>query len=66
MAKMPEDYDREAIMKDWDSWRWYIKSGGGGTWPRDAFEAYLDYFEHYIESLPDAPEPAEHDRDRKK
>jgi hypothetical protein len=40
--------DRELIMKQWDSWREYIASGGLGTWPRDAFEALLDYFEEQI------------------
>jgi len=34
--------DREEIMKQWDRWVAYYKSGGGGSWPRDAFEALLD------------------------
>ena len=36
---------REGIMKQWDSWRSYIAKGGGGSWPRDAFEALLDYYD---------------------
>ena len=32
----------EAVMQQWDAWRTYIKNGGGGSWPRDAFEAMLD------------------------
>ena len=37
--------EREKIMKQWDSWRKYIAEGGGGSWPRDAFESLLDWFE---------------------
>lgn len=36
--------DRENIMQHWDRWRKYIAEGGGGSWPRDAFESLLDYF----------------------
>ena len=36
---------REGIMKEWDKWAEYHKSGGGGSWPRDAFESLLDYLE---------------------
>ena len=36
---------REGIMKEWDSWVRYYRSGGGGTWPADAFESLLDYFD---------------------
>ena len=43
--------DREKIMKRWDSWRHYIANGGGGSWPRDAFESLLDSFEEEIEEL---------------
>ena len=32
-------------MKQWDKWVKYYKDGGGGSWPRDAFEALLDKFE---------------------
>jgi hypothetical protein len=32
----------EETMRRWDSWRVYIAKGGGGSWPRDAFEALLD------------------------
>lgn len=35
----------EDIMKQWDAWRSYIAKGGGGSWPRDAFESLLDYLE---------------------
>ena len=42
--------DRESIMKQWDSWREYIAGGGKGSWPRDAFESLLDYFEESIRS----------------
>ena len=41
-------FDRETMMKQWDSWRSYIAEGGGGSWPRDAFEALLDYFEERL------------------
>ena len=37
-----DSLDRDEIMKQWDSWRAYIANGGGGSWPRDAFEAILD------------------------
>ena len=37
--------NREEIMKQWDKWAKYYKDGGGGSWPRDAFEALLDKFE---------------------
>lgn len=40
---------REGIMKEWDSWVRYYRSSGGGTWPRDAFESLLDYFDERIE-----------------
>ena len=42
---------REGIMKQWDRWRSYIAKGGGGSWPRDAFEAVLDMYEEKIEGL---------------
>lgn len=38
----PTEYER--IMCNWDTWRKYIKDGGGGSWPRDAFESLLDAF----------------------
>ena len=41
-------YTREDIMKQWDRWREYIANGGEGSWPRDAFESLLDYFEEKI------------------
>jgi len=37
--------NRELIMREWDKWAKYYKDGGGGSWPRDAFEALLDKFE---------------------
>lgn len=43
-------FDRETMMCQWDSWAAYLKNGGGGSWPRDAFEALLDYFEERLES----------------
>ena len=43
-------FDRETMMKQWDSRRKYITEGGGGFWPRDAFEALLDYFEERLSS----------------
>ncbi len=45
--------DREQIMKQWDKWCKYIKEGGTSSWPRDAFENLLDYFEELIENVPD-------------
>ncbi|TGU44658.1 hypothetical protein EN788_22345 [Mesorhizobium sp. M2D.F.Ca.ET.145.01.1.1] len=38
----PAEFER--IMTHWDSWRSYIKKGGGASWPRDAFESILDAF----------------------
>lgn len=35
----------EEIMQQWDEWRHYIANGGGGSWPRDAFEAILQYLQ---------------------
>lgn len=47
---MPVDFStREGIMKEWDKWVNYYKSGGGGSWPRDAFESLLDYFYDELE-----------------
>ena len=45
MIEYKGDFDRETMMRQWDDWAAYLKGGGGGTWPRDAFEALLDYFE---------------------
>jgi hypothetical protein len=39
------DFDREKVMREWDSWRKYIAEGGKASWPRDAFEALLDFFD---------------------
>ena len=36
---------REGIMKEWHKWVKYIAKGGGGSWPWDAFESLLDYFD---------------------
>ncbi len=36
---------REGIMEEWNRWVRYYRSGGGGTWPADAFESLLDYFD---------------------
>ncbi len=58
-------FDYDTMMKQWDSWRKYIAEGGGGTWPRDAFEALLDYFEERLASQQADPaggnEPCDHD-----
>jgi hypothetical protein len=43
--------DREQIMREWDTWRAYIARGGGGSWPRDAFEGLIDGFAATIEGL---------------
>lgn len=40
----PESYEK--YMKQWDRWREYIKNGGGGSWPRDAYESVLTEIEH--------------------
>lgn len=42
---------REQIMEQWDRWRAYIANGGGGSWPRDAFESLLDNFEDRLSAL---------------
>ncbi len=46
---MDQKVDRESIMKQWDSWRQYIADGGKASWPRDAFEALLDYFDEKLD-----------------
>lgn len=46
---MRDRLTREEIMEMWDSWRSYIAKGGGGSWPRDAFESILDYFDELLE-----------------
>jgi len=43
--------NREGVMREWDKWRAYIAGGGGGSWPRDAFESLLDYYDEQIEDL---------------
>jgi len=48
--------DRESIMKQWDKWRQYIAEGGGGSWPRDAFESLLDYYDEKL--MASQPRPA--------
>lgn len=46
---MPVDFStREGIMKEWDRWVLYYREGGGASWPRDAFESLLDYFEEHV------------------
>ncbi len=49
-GRILEITDRESIMKQWDSWRKYIANGGKSSWPRDAFESVLDYYEEQIEA----------------
>ena len=46
-----KDIRFETIMKQWDSWISYYIGGGRGTWPRDAFEALIDYYEERLEGL---------------
>lgn len=41
----------EETMKRWDSWRRYIAEGGGGSWPRDAFESLLSAIEQDAEDV---------------
>ena len=41
--------NRQAIMKKWDSWVAYHKGGGGGDWPRIAFESILDQREEQLQ-----------------
>lgn len=38
----------------WDKWREYIELGGGGSWPRDAFESVLDEKDEEIALLKEA------------
>jgi hypothetical protein len=58
----PKDWDRDVWMERWDLWRKYIAEGGGGSWPRDAFESLLDYFEESWESGSDASDLKQHAR----
>ena len=46
----------EDIMQCWDNWRKYIAEGGGGSWPRDAFEALLDDIDSVRDAAADALE----------
>ena len=46
---------RDGIMKEWDKWIQYYKSGGSGSWPRDAFESLLDYFDEKLAQLEKQP-----------
>jgi hypothetical protein len=39
------NFNREEVMRHWDSWRKYIAEGGGASWPRDAFEHLLDFYD---------------------
>jgi len=41
----------EIMMGQWGSWISYYAEGGRGTWPRDAFEALIDYYEEKLEGL---------------
>ena len=41
------------IMQDWDSWRHAIAKGDTSSWPRDAFESYLDYYSEMISNAAD-------------
>lgn len=42
---------REGITAEWDRWRKYIGNDGGGSWPRDAFESLLDYYDERVDIL---------------
>jgi hypothetical protein len=48
LAQVERPRDHETIMKEWDKWREYIANGGGGSWPRDAFESLLDDYAYHI------------------
>lgn len=39
------------IMQQWGSWIAYWAECGRGSWPRDAFEAIIDYYEEKLEKL---------------
>lgn len=41
---------REQILSEWDKWREYIAMGGGGDWPRQAFESLLDHHQDTLRS----------------
>jgi len=46
------DYETNRIktmMVQWDSWIRYYINGGRGTWPKDAFEALIEYYEERLE-----------------
>jgi len=43
--------EREKIMHQWDTWRKYIAEGGTASWPRDAFENLIDWYEERIREL---------------
>ena len=50
------DYDNEidrteTMMKQWDSWMTYYIEGSRGTWPRDAFEALIEYYEEKLRKI---------------
>ena len=50
MINYDNDKDRvETMMEQWDSWISYYVGGGRGTWPRDAFEALIEYYEEKID-----------------
>lgn len=55
--------DQEPVMKQWDAWRSYIARGGGGSWPRDAFESLLDSFAEDANEAADAIERLTKERD---
>ena len=48
------DYEKdrvETMMAQWGSWISYYVEGGRGTWPRDAFEALIQYYEDRLVEL---------------
>ena len=46
-------------LTDWDSWRAAIAKGDCGSWPRDAFESWLDAYADLMTRAADALEAAE-------
>lgn len=57
MIEYKGHFDRETMMEQWDTWARYFRDGEKGSWPRDAFEALLDYFEERLASRTDLDLP---------
>ena len=45
-------------MTEWDRWRAAIADGERGSWPRDAFEGWLDHYADLMTRAADALEIA--------